>query len=92
MSGLTNPDMLDHSFYLDDCRKVGVLPGPDPEDLRQEELNNSVFSVFTLSVGFAFLIFIFIFLWFFDFNTYFTLLTGMCVPAFIFFKSGFSRR
>ena len=29
--------MLDHSLYLEDCRKVGVLPGPGPEDLQEEQ-------------------------------------------------------
>ena len=64
--------MLYHSFYLEDCRKVGVLPGPDPRDLE-----------ILMWILFFVIISIFIFLSFF-FNTFtyaFTLLIGICVPA-----------
>ena len=42
VSGLSHPAMLDHRFYLEDCMKVGVVPGPLPEDLQEKENNTNI--------------------------------------------------
>ena len=50
VSGLSHPAMLDHRFYLEDCMKVGVVPGPLPEDLQEKENNNNILFVFLLTI------------------------------------------
>ena len=82
MSGLSDTAMLDHSFYLEDCRKVGVLPGPDPGDL-QEKQRNTVLFVFIISI-FSILLS--------AFNIYLTLLIGISVLAFKGLQLGSARR
>ena len=81
VSGLTYPEMLDHSLYLEDCRKVGVLPGPGPEDLQEEQKN---------TILFAFIIYIVAI--FMPFNIYQTLWIDISLLAFIRLQLGIARR
>ena len=69
-SGLSDPEMLHHNFYLEDCEKVGVEPGPDPGDLE-------------ILMWILFFVIISIFLSSSFKTNYFalTLLIGICVPA-----------
>ena len=84
--------MLDHNFYLEDCRKVGVQPGPDLGDLQEKPSSDRVLSDFIWNLFIVFNFYIYIFLSFF-FNIYlaFTRLIGICVPALL-LRFGLARR
>ena len=64
--------MLDHSLYQEDCEKVGVLAGPDPAYLQDEQKKTDEKQKNT--VLFVFIIVVFSIL--LPFNIYLKLLVG----------------